>query len=642
MKQLRPYQVEAHAAVFDAMMNDYKRILYTAATGTGKTVTFAALILSFINVYDWPGLVLANRKELIDQAYREIRDACGLDEYQIDKEMGASHFSRSAKVVVGSVQTCHSDTRLFGWTPKYIIADEAHYAAAETWQKVFKRFPDAIVIGCTATALRGDNQQLYAIANNKPKQGTDFVLTEEGYRITVEDRKTKETRPVELSETVFDILVSEYEVLDAIEDGYLVELEKEVVLTDFDLSGVKVKRGKDGDIDFVASEVKAVLEASIEDICTRINLAISRWRRKASDRPTIVFAPSVEYAQWAAELWWKAGFKSQAVDAETDTRIYDPERPWIPAGMGARQRALEDVRSGKIQVTCNVGLYTHGTDVDVWSCAVMLKPTRSWPLYCQMGGRTTRPLSAIAKLISAMSDAAERRECIARSLKPNALIIDVVDKNKKNNPCSAPAILGLPCDFDFEGKKMTDVKKLLNDYAEEEGLGRVLGTCPMNLTDLKFRLEHIDLMKRSQPRSMDKWRVTERGYTFVGVPPGFHAEIVPQGAQWQTVVSHKGVEVARKPGPIRTDNPQSFRAYQDTAASQVSRVIDEYRGTLAPVRRGTLDWLKTWRGGGRNELNALRRANFTDVQIDAMGKTQVQAVLKSIRDKMLANRSKVA
>jgi DNA repair protein RadD len=53
------------------------------------------------------------------------------------------------------------------WLPQFppnffdlILVDEGHHAAATSWQKVFRRFPDAKVVSLTATPFRSDEQPL--------------------------------------------------------------------------------------------------------------------------------------------------------------------------------------------------------------------------------------------------------------------------------------------------------------------------------------------------------------------------------------------------------------------------------------------------------------------------------------------------
>jgi DNA repair protein RadD len=70
-----------------------------------------------------------------------------------------SHF-----VVTNIQQLASSADR---WLPQFpenffdmILVDEGHHAAAESWQKVFRRFPDAKVVSLTATPFRADERAL--------------------------------------------------------------------------------------------------------------------------------------------------------------------------------------------------------------------------------------------------------------------------------------------------------------------------------------------------------------------------------------------------------------------------------------------------------------------------------------------------
>lgn len=70
-----------------------------------------------------------------------------------------SHF-----VVTNIQQLASSADR---WLPQFppnffdlILVDEGHHAAAASWQKVFRRFPDAKVVSLTATPFRADEQPL--------------------------------------------------------------------------------------------------------------------------------------------------------------------------------------------------------------------------------------------------------------------------------------------------------------------------------------------------------------------------------------------------------------------------------------------------------------------------------------------------
>ena len=68
---LRPYQIESIQSVFAAYERDVTRQLLVLPTGTGKTVTFSALVDQFISQQK-RALVLAHRDRLIQQAAEKI------------------------------------------------------------------------------------------------------------------------------------------------------------------------------------------------------------------------------------------------------------------------------------------------------------------------------------------------------------------------------------------------------------------------------------------------------------------------------------------------------------------------------------------------------------------------------------------
>ena len=66
-------------------------------------------------------------------------------------------------VQVASVQTIVKRLNYFtalNWSPDVIIVDESHHATAGSWRKVIDHFPEAKILGVTATPIRSDGQGL--------------------------------------------------------------------------------------------------------------------------------------------------------------------------------------------------------------------------------------------------------------------------------------------------------------------------------------------------------------------------------------------------------------------------------------------------------------------------------------------------
>lgn len=588
---LRPYQTKAVETIFDAIEDGYTRLLYTQATGTGKTTTFAELCRIFLEYHSWNVLVLAHRRELITQAYQRIQAHCELTEWEIGIELAETRAAEHNKVVVGSVMTVKNGSRLPVWRPKVIITDEAHRAAAASYAAIYERFGvndgECIHIGCTATAKRTDRQSLYAI-------------NLDGSPVELWDKKKTKRTTADPATSVYQKHVFEYSVLDAVEDGYLVPMRGVSVQTETGLSGVQTDR----DGDFKEGQL-----AKAVDNAQRTLQAISAWKDAAEGRPTIVFCAGVEHAYHAAELWNQAGYRAAALGGEDAQDTYK------------RAQMLEDFKHGRLQVLCNMGLFTEGTDLPTASCIVHLRPTKSWNLYVQMSGRGSRTLPGV---VDGHSDPSVRRGNIAGSAKPDCLIIDLCDLCESNDLCSVPSILDLPAKMDLEGQSLTEVKALLNDF--EEVKGQVIGECPMSYSQLKVRLEQVELLRSGKVKSGEDWKATEGGYRFGRTPVGYQGELQRTPDGWFAVVRHAGQEIVRKQArdvDPKTGQPYTHEKFLDSAASFISSAVETHKASLPQPSRGTMGRLTT------KQANCLKANGHRAVEIDAMPYAKAKALIDS-------------
>lgn len=265
---LRPYQVEAVAAIGEALKTARSTLL-VMATGLGKTQVFGAVTAG------WPKpgrvLVLAHRDELLDQARKRLQQMTG--EY-VDLEQAEFRASGS-RIVVGSVQTLSRPKRLERFPQdafELVIVDEAHHAIAATYRRVLDWFEHAKVLGVTATPDRQDEKGMH---------------------------------------NVFETVAYKREIEDGIRDGYLCPIVVDRVrVAGVELAAVRTTAGdlNQGDLDAVMSTEKAlhgVIDPTIE---------------KAGTRRTIVFTTSVANAHRMAEIFnrYRIGC-AQAVDGETAT-----------------------------------------------------------------------------------------------------------------------------------------------------------------------------------------------------------------------------------------------------------------------------------------------------------------------------------
>lgn len=150
---LRPYQEKATVAVTTGWA-EFQRQLGVAATGAGKTIMFSFLASQEAG----RTLILAHRETLVNQAVQKLHSATGIF---ASVEQGANRAMPGHGVIVASVQSMRS--RLSKYKSDafdLIICDEAHHVLSDDWQKVLAHFPNARVLGVTATPDRADKKSL--------------------------------------------------------------------------------------------------------------------------------------------------------------------------------------------------------------------------------------------------------------------------------------------------------------------------------------------------------------------------------------------------------------------------------------------------------------------------------------------------
>lgn len=371
--KLRYYQYEAVDAVIKAW-DQYQRVLLVMATGTGKTIVFADIAAQF----DGRVLVLAHRDELISQTIDVLAKRTG---EHIGLEQGP-FYSGKERIVVGSVQTVYRKERyermqaLGGF--KLVIVDETHHYVAKTYRQAIGAFPDAKVLGVTATPDRGDGKALGQI---------------------------------------LDTRAYHFDILAAGNAGYLVPLEgAHVTIKEIDLSTVKTTAG-----DLNRNQLDIAVMRGVEGIVKAI---LDRW----PTRKTIAFFPKKRSARLACERFNYHDPGSAAV--------VDDDTP-----KDERRDIIARCRSGEIRVLCNCMIATEGFDWPEASLIAIARPTKSRGLYTQMIGRGLRVLPGTVEDHDGPECAEERKACIAFSEKRDCVIADFVGNAGKHSLISPIDVL---------------------------------------------------------------------------------------------------------------------------------------------------------------------------------------------------------
>lgn len=326
---LRPYQIASVTSVEAQYRDGVKRTLLVLPTGCGKTIVFAELARRINERNGARALVLAHRTELIDQAAEKVQ-AVGLT---VSIEQGSSRGSLVTDVIVASVQTLQRE-RLLRFAADafdFIVIDEAHHAPAASYQAILDHFPNALVLGVTATPQRADGKALGKI---------------------------------------FTTVAFAYELRQAIADQWLVPIvARRVRITDVDMSAIKAHHG-----DLAQDELSAVLRDA-----KALQGVVGPLVQLVGSRKTLVFAVDVAHAKALTE---KLNEHRQGAAI-----VLDGSAP-----KAQRKAVLQLFRKGTFQFLVNCALFTEGFDDPSIQCVALARPTMSVGLYIQMVGRGTRLL----------------------------------------------------------------------------------------------------------------------------------------------------------------------------------------------------------------------------------------------------------
>src|SRR5262249_17734292 len=158
---LRPYQAHIAAKFERLIAQGKRRVIVVAPTGSGKTVIACAIIATTPR----RALVISHRREIVKQTSDKLA-AAGVA-HGVIQAGDEKKLRPLAAAQVASIQTLHARAIRSSTMPMpladLVIIDEAHHACAATYRKILEAYPDAIVLGLTATPCRGDGRGLGGI-----------------------------------------------------------------------------------------------------------------------------------------------------------------------------------------------------------------------------------------------------------------------------------------------------------------------------------------------------------------------------------------------------------------------------------------------------------------------------------------------
>jgi len=309
--KLRTYQREA----VDSVINGVKRAnlsqLLILPTGSGKTVIFSTIAREL----GLKPFIVSHTCELKRQNMKTCRQVLKKDDFLSETIQWAFRQKN-----IEQIKSQEFDM---------LIVDEAHHACSRSYNELIDHFKKEkkLVLGCTATPFRNDNQSI---------------------------------------EEIFPYIAYSRKITDLIREGYLCDIKGFRVMTHTDLSKVSVVRGE-----YNLTELEHVINTE-----NRNDLICESYKKILKDKKTVVFCVSIFHSERVAEHFRKKSYRCAAIHGELSKE--------------ERERILKEFRSGKIQILTNCQLLTEGFDEPSIEALMMARPTKSASLYIQMIGRGLR------------------------------------------------------------------------------------------------------------------------------------------------------------------------------------------------------------------------------------------------------------
>ena len=338
---LRHYQTDVADQV-ERLLGTAARPLIVAPTGSAKTIIGAEIINRVVARGDRV-LVIAHTREIIHQTADKLI-AAGVTP-GIVLAGCESELRPMAAVQVASIQTLNArairSNRMAMPAATLLVIDEAHHARARTYSIIMRAYPDATIIGLTATPVRGDGRGLG---------------------------------------NIFDRIIETPQIPDLIPPGYLVDCIVYAPVSKDIAKGVRISQGD------YAQELLGKHMNRPE----LVGAIIPHWFKHAGNQRTICFAAGVDHSIAIVDQFVQAGVIAEHIDGKT------PKED--------RDAVLARLASGETKVVSNFGVLTEGWDCPAASVCILARPTKRMGLFRQMVGRVLRPDPATGKTRALLLD----------------------------------------------------------------------------------------------------------------------------------------------------------------------------------------------------------------------------------------------
>ena len=299
------------------------KALVVAATGSGKTYLAAFDALNFAPERL---LYIVHEGSILKRSLATFQTVFGGDVFM--GEFTGEHKDLDAPFLFSTnVSMCRAlelfDKKQFD----YIIIDECHHAAADSYKKIIDYFEPEFLLGLTATPERMDNQDVYELfGNNVP------------YELRLRDA------------LVNDLIVP------------------------FKYYGIRDER-----VDFSKENERRMISQFVTDEhCEFVVEHIEKYRVPNQKLKALAFCKTISHAKMMAEAlepYYKTAYLTGKNDTGERVRAYED---------------LQSDREGTLEILCAVDILNEGVDIPGVNMVLFLRPTESSTIFIQQLGRGLR------------------------------------------------------------------------------------------------------------------------------------------------------------------------------------------------------------------------------------------------------------
>lgn len=309
------------------------RNLVVAATGTGKTVVAACDYKAFAQSHPRARLLfVAHREEILRQSLRTFQEV--LNNYNFGSQWYSGHEPDNYEYLFASKDTLNNRLEKLQLPPDYydyIVIDEVHHVAADTYRKIINYFKPQILLGLTATPERMDG--------------------------------------IDITHDFDDTISAEIRLDDALNKQLLAPFHYYGITDSVDYSDVSWSGGH-----YVAAELTKIYTAN--DARTAVIFkSLENYISDIHNVRALCFCVDREHARYMAAKFTLSGLKAESLTSDN-------------AQM--RSALYRRLKNKEINYLFVVDMFNEGVDIPEVDTILFLRPTESLTIFIQQFGRGLR------------------------------------------------------------------------------------------------------------------------------------------------------------------------------------------------------------------------------------------------------------